>query len=47
MKKLIAMILSLALVLCCGLAYAEDKPIIGIIQQMDHVALNAARDGFI
>ena len=47
MKKLIAMLLALALALCCCFAYAEDKPIIGIIQQMDHVALNAARDGFI
>lgn len=47
MKKLIAMLLALALVLCCCFAYAEDKPIIGIIQQMDHVALNAAREGFV
>ena len=47
MKKLLAVLLSLTLILACGAAYAEDKPVIGIIQQMDHVALNAARDGFV
>ena len=47
MKKLLAVLLSLTLIFACGAAYAEDKPVIGIIQQMDHVALNAARDGFV
>lgn len=47
MKKLLAVLLSLTLILACGAAYAEDKPVIGIIQQTDHVALNAARDGFV
>ena len=45
MKKILAMLL--VLFLSCGAALAEDKPIVGIIQQMEHVALNAARDGFI
>lgn len=47
MKKILAMLLTVALCLSCGAVLAEDKPIIGIIQQMEHVALNAARDGFI
>ena len=47
MKKLTAIVLSLILCLsCCG-AFAEDKPVIGIIQLMEHVALSAAREGFI
>ena len=47
MKKLTAILLSLILCLsCCG-AFAEDKPVIGIIQLMEHVALSAAREGFI
>jgi len=46
MKKLVAMILVMMLCLSCA-GFAADMPYIGIIQQMDHVALNAARDGFI
>ncbi|MBQ9196383.1 MAG: ABC transporter substrate-binding protein [Clostridia bacterium] len=47
MKKLTAIILSLVLCLACVSVLAEDKPVIGIIQMMEHVALSAARDGFI
>lgn len=47
MKKTLAILLTLALCLSCGAVLAEDKPIIGIIQQAEHVALSAARDGFI
>ncbi|MBR1586600.1 MAG: ABC transporter substrate-binding protein [Clostridia bacterium] len=47
MKRIAAMILALALCLTCVSAVAEDKPIIGIIQMMEHVALSAAREGFI
>ncbi|MBQ7520891.1 MAG: ABC transporter substrate-binding protein [Clostridia bacterium] len=47
MKKLIALILSLVLCLSCTAVMAEDKPVIGIIQLLEHVALSAARDGFI
>ena len=47
MKKLTAIILSLALCLSFCTAFAEDKPVIGIIQMMEHVALSAAREGFI
>ena len=46
MKKVLALVM--AVMLCaCGAALAEDKPVIGIIQQMDHVALNSAREGFV
>ena len=47
MKKLIAMLLSLMLCLSCCAAFAEETPVIGIIQLMEHVALSAAREGFI
>ena len=49
MKKLISLVLAAMMCLgCCVAAAAEDgAPIIGILQQMEHVALDAARDGFI
>ena len=49
MKKLISLVLAAMMCLgCCAAAVAEaDMPIIGILQQMEHVALDAARDGFI
>jgi len=48
MKKLLAIVLSLALCLSCSAALADEKvPYIGIIQQMEHVALDQAREGFI
>lgn len=47
MKKLCALILVLALCLSCSAVFADDKPVIGIIQLMEHVALSAAREGFI
>ena len=47
MKKICALILSLMLCISCTAALAEDKPVIGIIQMMEHVALSAAREGFI
>lgn len=47
MKKLCAMILALLMLLSCTAAFAEDKPVIGIIQMMEHVALSAAREGFV
>lgn len=47
MKKLTAIFLSLILCVSCFTALAEDKPVIGIIQLMEHVALSAAREGFI
>ena len=47
MKKIAALILSLILGVSCFSAVAEDKPVIGIIQLMEHVALSAAREGFI
>ena len=47
MKKLLASLLYLMLCLTCVSAFADEKIYIGVIQQMDHVALNAARDGFI
>ena len=47
MKKVFALILALCMVLSCSVVLAEDKPIVGIIQLVDHSALNDARDGFI
>lgn len=47
MKKMLAMLLVLVLSLSCTAALAEDVPYIGIIQQMEHVALDQAREGFI
>ena len=47
MKKVFALVLALCMVLSCSAAFADDKPIIGIIQLVDHSALNDARDGFI
>lgn len=47
MKKGIALVLALALCLSCSAVLAEDKPVIGIIQLMEHVALSASREGFI
>ena len=47
MKKLVSLLLCLLLTLCSLSAVAEDKPVIGIIQLMEHVALSAAREGFI
>lgn len=48
MKKILALVMAAVLALCaCGTVLADDKPVIGIIQQMDHVALNSARDGFV
>ena len=48
MKKLLATLLCLMLCASCMTAMAEsEKLYIGVIQQMDHVALNAAREGFI
>lgn len=47
MKKIVCALLCIMLCLgCCG-GLAEDKPVIGIIQLMEHVALSAAREGFI
>ena len=47
MKKVFALVLALCMVLSCSAAFAEDKPIVAIIQLVDHSALNDARDGFI
>ena len=48
MKKILALVMAAVLALCaCGTVLADDKPVIGIIQQMDHFALNSARDGFV
>lgn len=47
MKKIVSLVLFLMLSLCSLSAFAEDKPVIGIIQLMEHVALSAAREGFI
>lgn len=48
MKKMLAIVLSLVLCLsCCSALAAEKVPYIGIIQQMEHVALDQAREGFI
>lgn len=47
MKKLLAIILSLVLCLSWTAALGEEKRYIGIIQQMEHVALDQAREGFI
>lgn len=47
MKKMLAVFLSLVLVCSCAAALAEDMPYIGIIQQMEHIALDQAREGFI
>ena len=47
MKKVFALVLALCMVLSCSAVLAEDKPIVGIIQLVDHSALNDARDGFI
>lgn len=47
MKKLLATLMCLILCASCMTALADEPLYIGIIQQMDHVALNAARDGFV
>lgn len=48
LRKSIALILALTLSLTVFSVFAErDKPLIGIIQIVDHVALDAARQGFI
>ena len=47
MKKLLAALMCLILCASCMTALADEPFYIGIIQQMDHVALNAARDGFV
>lgn len=47
MKKLLATLLCIVMCISCMTALADEPLYIGIIQQMDHVALNAARDGFI
>ena len=47
MKKLLAALMCLILCASCMTALADKPFYIGIIQQMDHVALNAARDGFV
>ena len=47
MKKLLAALMCLVLCASCMTALADEPFYIGIIQQMDHVALNAARDGFV
>ena len=47
MKKLTALILSLLLCLGSCAALADEKPVIGIIQYVEHVALDAAREGFV
>ena len=48
MKKMLVLFMAAMIALCaCGMALGEERPIIGIIQQMDHVALNSAREGFI
>lgn len=47
MKKLLATLMCIVLCVSCMTALADEPLYIGIIQQMDHVALNAARDGFI
>ena len=47
MKKLCALLLCLAISLSCACAFAGDKPVIGIIQLLEHVALSASREGFL
>ena len=47
MKKVFALVLALCMALSCSAVLAEDKPIVAIIQLVDHSALNDARDGFI
>lgn len=47
MKKLLATLLCIVMCISCMTAFADEPLYIGVIQQMDHVALNAARDGFI
>ena len=46
MKTLLAALLVLALLLP-GLSLAEDKPVVGILQYVQHPALDAAREGFL
>ena len=46
MKVFTAALLALALLLP-GLALAEDKPVVGILQYVQHDALDAAREGFL
>ena len=47
MKRMLVGILVLALLALPALGLAEGAPTIGIIQYVQHVALDAARDGFI
>ncbi|MGI6695370.1 MAG: ABC transporter substrate-binding protein [Christensenellales bacterium] len=46
MKMITAALLVLALLLP-GLSLAEDKPVVGILQYVQHPALDAAREGFL
>ncbi len=46
MKTLMAALMVLAL-LMPGLSLAEDKPVVGILQYVQHPALDAAREGFV
>lgn len=47
MKKLLVSLMCIVLCVSCMTALAQEPIYIGIIQQMDHVALNAAREGFV
>ena len=48
LRKSIALLLVISLSLTVFSVFAErDKPLIGIIQIVDHVALDAARQGFV
>ncbi len=47
MKKLLALALSLAILCVPMLASAEEQKTIGVIQYVQHVALDSAREGFV
>ncbi|MGN0778410.1 MAG: ABC transporter substrate-binding protein [Aristaeellaceae bacterium] len=48
MKKIVALVMALCMVLCCGSVLAEGKTYnVGVVQLVQHEALDAATQGFI
>ena len=47
MKKLLSLVLALCLVLGCSSALAAKKYEIGVLQLVQHAALDAATQGFV
>ena len=47
MKKIVALIVALCMVLCCTAALAEDTYTVGVVQLVQHPALDAATQGFV